>query len=269
MGYKLLVSDLDGTLVGHDLRLTARTVEACRALAAHGCAVTFATGRAWHGTLALAQELDLTTPVIAYQGAVARHHDGRPPLWHDTIPMDVAGEILTWLHKRSAKVSVCQGEEMVLSYAHDRTIAFLENIGITVRVAPRLHAELTEAPTRIAIFGDPAEMGDWARKLQKAFPGEMRIARTLGHLVEVTHPRATKGQAITRLAEWMGITLADVVALGDNYNDADMIATAGLGVAMSDAPADVLATAGRIIPREAPEGIADFLEEMVASLRQG
>ncbi|MBC7542598.1 MAG: HAD family phosphatase [Candidatus Sericytochromatia bacterium] len=267
MGYKLLVSDLDGTLVGHDHRLTPRTADACRALEAHGCAVTFATGRSWHGTLSLARELDLQTPVIAYQGAVARHHDGRPPLWHDTIPMAAAAEILTWLHRRQAKVSLCQGDEMILSYDHANTVRFLQGTGITVRIADRLHDELREAPTRIAIFGDPPEVIEWERSLQKAFPDGVRIGRSLGHLVEVTHPRATKGQAITRLAEWLGIAIHDVVACGDNFNDADMIATAGLGVAMSDAPPEILATAARVIPRQAPDGMADFLEELLTTLR--
>jgi hydroxymethylpyrimidine pyrophosphatase-like HAD family hydrolase len=82
----------------------------------------------------------------------------------------------------------------------------------------------------------------------------------------VTHPSATKGQAVARLAAWLGIPIADVVACGDNFNDADMIATAGLGVAMSDAPAEVLATAGRVIPRQAADGMADFLEELLGSL---
>ena len=89
MRFRLIVTDLDGTLVGRGLHLSSRTERAVQALAARGCPLTFATGRAWPGTLTLARQLDLALPVIAFQGALARHHDGRPPLWHDPLSLSL------------------------------------------------------------------------------------------------------------------------------------------------------------------------------------
>jgi Cof subfamily protein (haloacid dehalogenase superfamily) len=266
MGYKLLVTDLDGTLVGHDHAVSPRTIQACRRLEARGCAVTFATGRTWHGTVGLAREIGLQTPLIVFQGALARHAAGAEPLWHDTLPLEAAQEILTWLAGKDARISACTSELMLLENPSPRTITFLESTGVRYRRVDRVADALTEAPTRLALYGDPHEALVWEQALQAAFPNGMRIGRSIEHLVEVTHPRASKGQAITRLAEWLGLTLDEVVACGDNYNDADMLTTAGLGVAMGHAPADILATAGRVVRGDAGIGMACFLEELAEQL---
>jgi Cof subfamily protein (haloacid dehalogenase superfamily) len=262
MGYKLLVTDLDGTLAGHDHGISPRTVAACRALEAKGCAVTFATGRTWHGSVGLAREIGLRTPLIVYQGALASHLDVPAPLWHDTVPLDAAREILAWLHGKGARISACTPEGMLLENAAARTTAFLDATGATYRQVERLADALDVAPTRLALYGDPAEAIAWESALQSAFPAGLRIGRSIEHLVEVTHLRASKGQAITRLADWLGVAMADVVACGDNFNDADMITTAGLGVAMAHAPAAIRETAGRIVECDAVDGMAGFLEEL-------
>jgi Cof subfamily protein (haloacid dehalogenase superfamily) len=264
MGYKLLVTDLDGTLAGHDHGVSPRTIKACRTLEAKGCAVTFATGRTWHGTVGLAREIGLQSPLIAYQGALARQAEGQGPLWHDTVPLDAAREILGWLGGKGARISACTADLMLLENPSERTLAFLDATGVNYRQVGRLADALDESPTRLALYGDPDEALVWEQDLQAAFPSGLRIGRSIQHLVEITHLRASKGQAITRLAEWLGISLDEVVACGDNYNDADMITTAGLGVAMSHAPAEILATAGRIVDCDAVDGMADFLEEIAA-----
>lgn len=267
MAYKLLVTDLDGTLVGQDHGVSPRTRRACQDLEAHGCAVTFATGRTWHGTVGLARDLGLQTPLIVYQGALARPAAAEVPLWHDTIPLDAAREILAWLAGRGARISACTSELMLLENPAARTLAFLEATGVRYRQVERLADALDEAPTRLALYGDPDEAVRWEHALQAAFPGDLRIGRSIEHLVEVTHPRASKGQAITRLAAWLGLSLDEVVACGDNFNDADMLTTAGLGVAMGHAPDAIRRTAGRVVDCHPVDGMAAFLEELLAQLR--
>jgi Cof subfamily protein (haloacid dehalogenase superfamily) len=266
MAYKLLVTDLDGTLAGRDHGVSPRTIQACRTLEAKGCAVTFATGRTWNGTVGLARQIGLQTPLIVYQGALAKPAHGADPLWHDTIPLHAAQEILTWLSGKGARISACTTDLMLLENPSDRTIAFLEATGVTYRRVDRLATALDESPIRLALYGEPDEAIRWEAALQAAFPDDLRIGRSIEHLVEVTHPRASKGQAITRLAAWLGVGLDEVVACGDNFNDADMITTAGLGVAMSHAPDDIRSTAGRIVACDAVDGMAGFLEELAGQL---
>lgn len=267
MPYKLLVTDLDGTLLGPGHQLEPRMIRACRQLQEAGCLVTFATGRMWQATLPLAHELAIDIPVIAFQGALAQHRHEPSPLWHDVIPLDAAGEILEWLAHQGAVASVCHGDELILSHPVPQTLRFFEAVGIRPRVAPQLHRELVTAPSRIAVYGAPDEVDGWVERLQAAFPSGLRIGRTLQNLLEVTHERASKGQAIERLATELGIDISEVVACGDNYNDADMLATAGLGVAMGEAPDAIKQMAGRVVDRQVGGGLAGFFEELAAQLR--
>jgi Cof subfamily protein (haloacid dehalogenase superfamily) len=264
MPYKLLVTDLDGTLLDAEHRVTARIASACRALQTAGIHLTFATGRTWAGTRPLAEALGITAPIIVYQGALARRVAAPTPLWHDPIPEESARAILGWLDGQQARASVCQGDEMVLANPHPSTVSFLAHAGVVARIVDRLQPELREAPTRIALYCEPEQAITWESRLLEAFGPTLRIGRSLPHLVEITHPRASKGQALTRLAAAMGVGVEEMIACGDNFNDADMIATAGLGVVMSDAPEAIRQTAGIVIERAETDGLAAFFEAVAA-----
>jgi hypothetical protein len=95
-------------------------------------------------------------------------------------------------------------------------------------------------------------------------PAELYLTRSVATFFEATHPLANKGDAVQYLAEeLLGLQAANVMAIGDNFNDVEMITYAGVGVAMGNAPDGVKATANWVAPDVEEDGVAAAIEQFV------
>jgi hydroxymethylpyrimidine pyrophosphatase-like HAD family hydrolase len=122
---------------------------------------------------------------------------------------------------------------------------------------------LGSGPTKIAVTVE-AEQGPAVNDLlQKQFAGRLQIVRPFAYSVEATHLSASKGQALAFLASKLGIKQSETMAIGDHDNDTDMVAWAGLGVAMGNGSAAVKAAADYVAPPIEEEGAAQAIEHFV------
>jgi hydroxymethylpyrimidine pyrophosphatase-like HAD family hydrolase len=120
---------------------------------------------------------------------------------------------------------------------------------------------LDRPPTKIGMGGEPENVSATLERLRGRFAGRVNALKTWPFFLELTNPTATKSRALQILGERMGFSAGDVIAFGDSYNDADMLAWAGTGVAMGDAPAEVAAMADALCPPVDDEGFARYLAE--------
>lgn len=273
----ILALDIDGTLLGPGGHLGDRTRRAVHAAGEAGWLVTLATGRRWDSTKPIADDLGLRVPLIVFNGAVVRDsvtaeilhynplpHEATAPLVRALVARDLqpvlyedvhAGErLLTGpeerdspvLHDWLAGIGSNESGPLLVRLPYDE----LADAGRVVRIV------VYDAAARLAgIEGLAAELGlDYRTLLYEGGRHDALMA-------ELLHPHGTKAAALAALAARYGLTLADVVAVGDGHNDLEMLAEAGLGVAMGQAPELVHAHADITIGGHADDGLAAFIEE--------
>lgn len=266
---RLVALDLDGTLIGDDLRLPPRTTATIRAAVERGVHVVLATGRMTSSALPYARELGLRAPLIGLQGALVREMPapgsaslGRL-LLHRPLPADVAHDAIAWCRAAGLAPHVNHLERMVIPAADHRAADYSGwNFGRVVLV-PDLD-EWIRGPVTKVIAVAPPPIPDRALERARAdFAG--RADPTVSHpmFLEFLAPGVNKGRAVRYLARRLGVDLRDALAIGDQRNDTEMIAEVGMGVAMAGAPDAVRAVARLIAPPLAEEGAAQVIEELV------
>jgi Cof subfamily protein (haloacid dehalogenase superfamily) len=266
---RLVALDLDGTLVGDDLRLPPRTVATIRAVVASGVHVALATGRMTSSALPYALELGLRAPLVGLQGALVREMPapGSPRLGrlllHRPLAADVAREAMAWSRAAGLTPHVNHLERMVLPASDDRADDYSRWAFGPVLLVPDVDAWVRGPVTKVISVGAPPLPERLLDRARADFAG--RADPTVSHpmFLEFLAPGVNKGRAVRYLARRLGVDLRDVLAIGDQRNDIEMLLEVGTGVAMADAPEAVRAVARLVAPPLADEGAAQVLEELV------
>ncbi|HYX10583.1 MAG TPA: Cof-type HAD-IIB family hydrolase [Candidatus Acidoferrum sp.] len=271
---RLVVLDLDGTLIGEDRPIGPRTRAAiARALAA-GVHVAIATGRMPTSAAVYAIELGLTLPVLAYQGALVRNmpEPGRRLgriVSHRPIPAAVAREVVEWTRARGLDPHLNHLERFIIRADDPQAADYSRFLGSRAELVPDLMAAIVHPVTKVLAVGEPALVEKLLAEARIAFDG--RAAATISHprFLEFIASGVSKGRAVRWLARRLGVPLEQTMAIGDQHNDLEMIGAVGHGVAMPTAPAEVLAVARHVAPPLEDEGAAQMVERLVLSGREG
>ena len=268
----LIALDLDGTLIGEDLGLGPRILAAVSAARSRGVAVSIVTGRMTTSALPYARTLGLVDPIVAYQGALVR---ALPPaerdpqlgriLAHRPLAADAAREVIGWAKSVGLEPHVNHLERFVIQADDPRAEDYSSWLGARAEVVADLRAWLTHPISKVisvAAASEPIPESVLAEGRQR-FAG--RAAVTISHprFLEFLAPGVSKLVGVRHLARRARIPLGRVLAIGDQFNDVEMIAGVGHGAAMATAPAAVRAAARYIAPPVAEEGAAQVIEQLV------
>lgn len=268
---RLLALDIDGTIVGDDLVLHERTIRAVTEALRMGVHVSIVTGRMTSSAAGFARQLGLTGPLVGYQGAIARTlpADGDPGLgrilWHWPLAADVARRIVRWTREAGLEPHFNDLEHLVLPADDPRADDYSAFVGGRLTLVPDLDAWLDVHPTVtkvIAVGQEPVPRRVYPSAVE-AFGRVSEVTISHPRFLEFVAPGVTKGSALARLARRHRIPMAQVMAIGDQLNDLEMIATAGHGVAMENAPVEVRSVARYVAPHVDAQGAARMIEELV------
>jgi Cof subfamily protein (haloacid dehalogenase superfamily) len=265
----LIALDLDGTLIGDDLVVRDRTKAAIGTAIERGVSVSIVTGRMATSGLRFARELGIRDPIVGYQGALIRAipqpgdtHMGRL-LFHRPLAAAATREAIEWTRSIGLDPHVNHLERFVIRADDPRAEDYSAFLGGRAVIVEDL-IEWVRRPVSkvIAVSEGPIDHAvlDVART---RFEG--RAAVTISHprFLEFLSPGVSKGAAVGWLARRAGVPLANVLAIGDQFNDLEMIAVVGHGAAMPHAPQPVRAVARYVAPPLADEGVAQLIEELV------
>jgi len=262
-GRDLLVCDLDGTLVDKSLELDPDLVEAFHRAAERGLLISLATGRMPPGAERYRAELGITAPSIYYNGALAREADGR-----DLMALTLPRGILRRTYEIFANAPVHP-----LFYRDDQLFClemtfpirdYGDTQGLPVIPIPDPDQFLSLGSFVKSLFiGHPAMLPLLRAELVEAAGSTARLVMTRTDYLEMIPAGASKGAALSALAEHVGVPLDRVVAVGDHENDLEMIQAAGMGIAMPGAPASVRAAADRVAPAATEGGLLALFREIL------
>jgi Cof subfamily protein (haloacid dehalogenase superfamily) len=255
MPIRLIALDLDGTLLNSRGELTTRNRETIAAARERGVRVTLVTGRRFRDARPLALELGLDIPVIAHNGALTKHARTLETVAALLMPRAEAHEVIRIgrAHGADALVSddhigagllvydhISEGNEALQKYiAWSRRVIGEEAAG-AIRKVPSLENYLDHDPLHVAFSGTCAAMKHLSRTMQATLGASVKLLLTLYPkqdfaLLDVLHPQASKGAGLAAVADEQGLTREEVMAVGDNHNDLEMLEYAGTAVIMANA----------------------------------
>jgi Cof subfamily protein (haloacid dehalogenase superfamily) len=266
---RLLALDIDGTLVGDDLVIGPRTRAAIRAAVARGVSVSLVTGRMVSSAMRFARELELTAPVVGYQGGLIRE---MPPagstrlgklLFHRPLDAATARDVLVWTREQGLDPHVNHLERFILRADDPRADDYSAFMGARAELVADLVAATTHPVTKVLAVGEPPQPLEVAERARERYSGRADVTISHPRFLEFVAPGVSKGRAIRYLARRLAVPLAATMAIGDQWNDLEMLAEVGHGAAMPTAPLQVRAVARYVAQPLADEGVATMIEALV------
>ncbi len=266
----LIALDLDGTLLYDFDSLDESFCSFMRDLQKAGHKIVIATGRPYRSSRFVYERFGLDTPIINYNGGLITHpKDPSFPIINFTVRkewiVDIFDHNVDYIRNAFSEV-----RDTIYLYREEAAIEPLlhRTPDSEVHIGP-LHDILKQDPNGFIIIGKQGTGTFIENYINEKYRGSVlaRVWHLSGEydsIVEVFTPESNKGKGLAHVAEWLGFPRERVIAIGDGHNDLEMLAYAGLGVAMKGSHPDLLKIADRILPDGAREGaVGTFLREFL------
>ena len=271
---RLLALDIDGTLLRSDKTASARTLDAIARARALGVRLVLVTGRRYPSARRVAAELGGIVPLVLHNGALVME-DGAVLRCRPLAREAARAAIAVGRAAGAEPVLHCgvNGEGRLLVDADARRAGivgyYLERADSEVLALRPLESALArEEPIQVMFGGTRAEMDALIVPLAERLGARARIERTVYPasdlvLLDVIDPAVGKAEALGFLQARWGVGSAETLAIGDNWNDRDMVAGAGIGFVMGNADPELLALGLPVLPSNDEDGVAQAIEEHV------
>jgi Cof subfamily protein (haloacid dehalogenase superfamily) len=260
---RLVLADVDGTLVTPDKTLTERSKIAVHKLDEAGIAFAITSGRPPRAMRMLVGPLGLHTPIAGYNGGMWVKPD-MTPLEVKAIPREIVRPIIRGLIARGLDAWVFRGDEWIL---RDPGAPHADREQRTLQFAPTVTDDLEsylDGVVKIVGVGDDlAVIEPCEREARERFGDRVSAARSRPYYLDITHPDANKGEVFRYLSRELGIPPGEIATLGDMSNDVGMMAPSGLSIAMGQASDDVKRIARRVTKPNTEDGFAEAIERFV------
>ncbi|HMC32239.1 MAG TPA: Cof-type HAD-IIB family hydrolase [Candidatus Angelobacter sp.] len=275
LNVRLLAIDIDGTLLDPQFKISAQNLAALRATHAKGIDIVLATGRRHDYALPIAQEIGVPCWLISSNGALIRSSTGET-FYFDRLPAAIAARlighmdafrghaVLTFDRQGNNALVLERFEELNQSISR-----WIEMNSAFIQYVSPLEKALIEDPIQAMYCGRVARMEEAQQRLSQAgFLQEISILKTqYDHrdlcILDVLNRGCSKGHALRRWAEKHGIPREQVMAIGDNFNDLEMLEFAGVAFVMGNASQELKQSGWRVTASNAESGVARALEDVL------
>lgn len=260
---RLLVSDIDGTLVRQDKTLSEPVIAAIARVVSAGVLVSLISARPPSGMLWIAERLKLAHPIGAFNGGTIVQPDGTI-VSADHVPHDVAAEMLTMFDRPGITPWLFADG---VWYAQTTANRYVPRERKSANAEPVVLDDFTHLLAHVdkivGVSDDHDLLATLEGEAQKAHGARATIVRSQTYYLDVTATTGNKGDGVAALAQAIGVPLEQVAVFGDQRNDLAMFARAGLSVAMGNAPAEVQAKAEHVARSNDEDGVADAIDRFV------
>ena len=260
---RLLISDVDGTLVTPDKDLTEDSIAAVRRLRQAGIEFAITSARPPTGLVQFVAPLGLTTPLAAFNGG-ALVDTGLTVIEEKVVPDDAVAPTIELLAAYDLSVWVYQGSDW---FVLDRDGEHVDREAWICGCEPTILADfrgVNGGVLKIVGVSDDAAAGAAALlAIDERFGRRITATRSQTYFLDVTHPDANKGQVVTYLSKRYEIAPAQIATIGDMHNDVAMFEVAGLSIAMGNADDAVQRAANYVTTSNVEEGFANAVNEFI------
>jgi Cof subfamily protein (haloacid dehalogenase superfamily) len=263
-GIRLLLADVDGTLVTPDKVLTEAAMGAARALRQAGILLAITSGRPPRGMKALIEPLALQTPIAGFNGGVFSNPDLSTIESHVLEPQ-IAGQAVELLLGQGLDVWVFTESDW---FVRDASAPHVAHEIHTTSLMPSVVTSFTEAQLTgvvkiVGVSDDAALVAAGESRAHDLLGDKASASRSQTYFLDVTHPFANKGVVLTTLSRWLNIPAEQIATIGDMANDVLMFGRSGFSIAMGNASADVKAQARAVTDSNDNEGFAKAVHAFI------
>ena len=265
MEIKLIACDMDGTLLDSKRRISERTKKAIARCVEAGKVFIIATGRMYPAVIPYAEQLGLDVPIVTYNGGLIRGSKSGKIYLEQPIKLATAQAVLDYVKETGGYAQYYVGDELFIKEKNAYSQMYGDLQGIHSVIIPKGEAFYTayERPYKILVMTEAAKMQETLAVYREQFKGRLDVTSSHPQFIELLEPGVNKWQAICKLAEQLGFKREEIMCLGDSDNDYEMVANAGIGVAMANASEKVKSGAKIITASNDNDGVAIVLESIL------
>ena len=264
---RLVVADVDGTLLTPDKILTPRARAVVRSIIEAGIAFTITSGRPPLGMKTLIADLHLKQPITAFNGGLV--------VWPDLsiirehlVPKEAARSVIDILTKGALDVWVYGDNNWYVRSRYAPHVNREEwTVGFPPIVVSTYEGLLDRVVKIVGVSDDHDVMAECASQVQRQCGEHVSAALSQPYYLDVTHPQANKGEVVTTLSALLAIPTAQIVTIGDMPNDVLMFQRSGLSIAMGNASLGVQQAASFVTASNTEDGFAEAMERFVLRTR--
>jgi len=260
---KLLVFDLDGTLLERDGTLDVRTAELLKRLESVGIRSTIATGRSLKSAMNFVESLSITVPVILFNGARIFDPTSKNYLYSKLLPGHVVEKVVSQCRNFNVAIFFFIDEDVYAMNVSLHATNYIFRDGLSYHPIDDLSQLHTARVTKLVFTGPSSELNRLELLFKFDHSLEMNATRSEEDLLEVLPAGVGKAEAVKWLCTFLRIDLKEVVAFGNGENDSQMLRTAGLGVSFAFAPETVKKCAKVLLHNCGYLGLKEFVEKCV------
>ena len=273
--YKLICIDMDGTLLNNKRKISKASKEALKAAHNMGVQIVITTGRIYCNAAYYSDLIGVTSPVIAANGAIIREKDKEEPIYKRVVPQEVNLKILELCNKYKvypnfqASNTIYGGNRLIsliLYYFVYKTKSKKHKVRIHgINSREKWNEILTiyeQEIIKCEIYDrNKTKINEIKKALQDL--GEIEVVSVGHNGIDITSKNVCKGTAVKALADYYKIKREEVIAIGDNDNDIEMIEYAGLGVAMGNSKASIKDIADYVTATNDEDGVAKVINKFI------
>ncbi|MCF6097736.1 Cof-type HAD-IIB family hydrolase [Thermovorax subterraneus] len=259
MRYKLVVTDLDGTLLDDKKNISEANLEAIKRIRDSGILFTVATGRGERAARHFLELLEIDIPAILFNGGEIFDR-GKGPVYSKYLPKPIYNLVIDHF---------IENEVGIVAFYHDRIfIADFKPAHEIYLNREKVKYEKVDDLKEVYVVNKVILVGDVGYSIRKMKDLEKKAGISINYVqsekfyLEVLPDGVSKGEGLRRLCDILGIERQSVVAIGDNMNDLSMINFAGLGVAVANAEEPVKNAAKLVVPSNNEDGVAHLLNKI-------
>ena len=270
--YKLIAIDMDGTLLTEDKKITTKTKDAIKTASNLGVKIVLTTGRPIQGIKQYLEELNLTNKddyVIALNGAfICRNDDYSILSSNETL----TGKDLKYIYNKVKALKTYfhafTKDEDLVDKKSKFSIAEEMRINLKVRVVNFLgEIKDDDEILKVVLEEEKNVLDEITDKIPKELFEKYTVIRSVDFMLEFMKKGCNKASGIEKLAQYLGISREEIIAIGDAGNDKEMIKYAGLGVAMGNAEDEIKNMADFITKSNEEDGVSYVIDKFIVSKR--
>ncbi|MDD4569220.1 MAG: Cof-type HAD-IIB family hydrolase [Tepidanaerobacteraceae bacterium] len=289
--FKLIALDVDGTLINSDHILTSRTLRAIKNVKDTGIKITIATGRHYLSAIRMARKIQINAPLICSDGAIIKDIHSNNTIYH-LLPREIAVDVMKMAQEyNNFNIQVFTKNGKIYAGPSYRRTYFKRFLSVPLKHSLRGYYNLMrdfvfipvkntgniegtiealdDAPAKVVIHGSERteDLKDFTNKIVSKYGNKISITSAIENCIDILNGGISKAKGLSILSDKLGIKREEIVTVGDNINDMEMLEYAGLGVAMGNAPDQVKSKADYVTASNNDDGLAKFLEKLLVQIK--
>ena len=261
---RLVIADVDGTLVTKEKVLTERAIQSVFRIRAVGIKFVVTSGRPPRGMAMLVEPLKLDQPLAAFNGGVVTQPDLTTVVRENFLERSMVEKVIKIILEHKLDVWVYTDKDWFVRDVNAPHVAREQwTVKFTPVLVPRFDGLLERVAKVVGVSDDLDAVKRCEKDVQDACGDQASAARSQPYYLDVTHPKANKGEVVLAMSDLLSTPIEQIVTIGDMPNDVLMFRKSGISIAMGNASADVQKSATYVTTSNEQEGFANAMDKFV------